>query len=76
MHVLCSLKSFRMGSVYLSKVVVGARARERDLRLNLKMVTYQALQTFLYLEDIDDHRSYIHNLSSCEIKALKKFQAC
>ena len=25
-------------------------------------------------EDIDDHRSYIHNLSSCEIKAWKKIR--
>ena len=28
------------------------------------IVTY-----YLQIEDRDDHRSYIHNLSSCEIKA-------
>jgi len=31
--------------------------------------------TLAKYEDVDDHRSYMHNLSSFEIKAWKKFRA-
>ena len=42
------------------------------LQVNIRNVIY--LNCGERYEDMIDHRSYTHNLSSCEIKALKKFR--